>query len=100
MPHKNGFTLVELLVVTGVVALLAGLVLSVSTSVRQAAVSAACLNNLRQMAVAATDYAMRNGGSYPPAQWTDAADPSVLRGWDFAKRGNVVTGPGFLWAPQ
>ena len=100
MRTRRGFTLVELLVVTGIVALLAGLVLSVSASVRQSAAAAGCLNNLRQMAVAATDYAMRNGGTYPPSQWSDPADRAVLRGWDFAKRGNEVTGPGFLWAPQ
>src|SRR6266516_4427977 len=100
MRNGRGFTLVELLVVIGIVALLAGLVLSAISSVRHAAASTACLSNLRQMATAATDYAMRNHGTYPPAQWTDAEDPSVLRGWDFTKRGNEVIGPGFLWAPQ
>ena len=100
MRAVKGFTLIELLVVMGVIALLAGLVLSATASVRQAAVSAACLSNLRQMAAAATDYAMRNHGSYPPAQWSDPADPAALRGWDFAKRGGEVIGPGFLWAPQ
>lgn len=100
MRSQKGFALLELLVVIGVVALLAGLLLSVTSSVRQAAASAACLSNLRQMAAAASDYAVRNNGSYPPAQWTDPADPSVLRGWDVTKRGAQVIGPGFLWAPQ
>ena len=61
MGRAKGFTLVELLVVTGIVAVCVGLVLSASSGVREAARSAVCLNNLRQMAVAATDYAMRNG---------------------------------------
>jgi prepilin-type processing-associated H-X9-DG protein/prepilin-type N-terminal cleavage/methylation domain-containing protein len=99
MRNLRAFTLVELLVVLGIVSLLAGLVLTVTSSVRQAAASAACLSNLRQMAVAATDYAMRNHGSYPPAQWNDPSEP-VAREWDFAKRGTEVVGPGFLWAPQ
>jgi prepilin-type processing-associated H-X9-DG protein len=99
MRHARAFSLVELLVVIGIVGLLVGLILPAASSVRQAARSTACLSNLRQMAAAATDYAMRNGGSYPPAQWSDPADSSA-REWDFAKRGNTVIGPGFLWAPQ
>ena len=98
--RRNAFTLVELLVVLGIIVLLAALLLPAAGSARQAAACAVCLNNLRQMCVAATDYATRNNGSYPPAQWTDPADRSVLRGWDFAKRDNLVTGPGFLWAPH
>ena len=97
MPRTKAFTLVELLVVIGIIAVIGGLLLPAVSAVRQSAVSAACLSNLRQMAAAATEYAMRNGSSYPPAQWSDA---SGVRGWDFAKRGGQVTGPGFLWAPQ
>jgi prepilin-type processing-associated H-X9-DG protein len=100
MRKSGAFTLVELLVVIGIIALLTGLLLPTVSGARQAAASAACLSNLRQMSAAATDYAVRNGGSYPPAQWADPADGSVLRGWDFAKRGGQVIGPGFLWAPQ
>jgi prepilin-type N-terminal cleavage/methylation domain-containing protein/prepilin-type processing-associated H-X9-DG protein len=100
MRFRKAFTLVELLVVIGIVALLAALLLPAAASARQSAASAVCLNNLRQMAAAATDYATRNNGSYPPAQWSDPADRSFLRGWDFTKRNNAVVGPGFLWAPQ
>ena len=100
MRNRKAFSLIELLVVIGIIAVIVSLLLPAVSAARQSAQSTACLSNLRQMAAAATDYAMRNGGSYPPAQWTDPADPLVLRGWDFAKRGDVVTGPGFLWAPQ
>jgi prepilin-type processing-associated H-X9-DG protein/prepilin-type N-terminal cleavage/methylation domain-containing protein len=100
MRNAKAFTLVELLVALGIIVLLAALLVPAVASTRQAAASAVCLSNLRQMAAAATDYATRNNGSYPPAQWSDPADWTAVRGWDFAKRGNVVTGPGFLWAPQ
>jgi prepilin-type processing-associated H-X9-DG protein/prepilin-type N-terminal cleavage/methylation domain-containing protein len=98
--RRIAFTLVELLVVLGIIAVLAGLALSSFSGAREAARTAVCLSNLRQMAAAATDYAVANDGSYPPAQWVDPADPAVLRGWDFAKRGGTVTGPGFLWGPR
>jgi len=99
MRSTKAFTLVELLVVIGIIAVILSVLLPAMSVLRQSATSTACLSNLRQMAAAATDYALRNGGSYPPAQWTDPADFSAMRGWDFAKRGGQVTGPGFLWAP-
>jgi prepilin-type processing-associated H-X9-DG protein len=52
------------------------------------------------MAAAATDYAMRNNGSYPPAQWRDPPNSPDATEWDVAKRGGSAAGPGFLWAPQ
>jgi prepilin-type processing-associated H-X9-DG protein/prepilin-type N-terminal cleavage/methylation domain-containing protein len=100
MRSTKAFTLVELLVVIGIIAVILSVLLPAVSALRQSATSTACLSNLRQMAAAATDYALRNGGSYPPAQWTDPADFSSVRGWDFVKRGGQVTGPGFLWAPQ
>lgn len=47
----NGFTLVELLVVIAVIAILAAILLPVLHKGQQAAQSAACLNNLRQLQV-------------------------------------------------
>ena len=100
MRHRPAFTLVELLVVLGIITVLAALLLTATSAARQAAASAHCLSNLRQMAAAAADYATRNNGSYPPAQWGDPADRLALSGWDFTKRDGAVVGPGFLWAPQ
>jgi prepilin-type processing-associated H-X9-DG protein/prepilin-type N-terminal cleavage/methylation domain-containing protein len=100
MRNTRAFTLVELLVVIGIIAVIVSLLLPAVSSVRQSAVSTACLSNLRQMAAAATDYAMRNGGSYPPAQWRDPPNSPDATEWDVAKRGGVATGPGFLWAPH
>ena len=97
---RGAFTLVELLVVLGIVLVLTGLTLSALSGARKSAQSAACLGNLRQLAAAATEYAARYDMSYPPAQWSDASDPALTRGWDFTRRGTTVLGPGLLWAGQ
>ena len=94
---RHAFTLIELLVVCGVVMVLAGLTLSGLSGARKSAQSAMCLANLRQLAAAATEYATRYDMTYPPAQWPDAADRSILRGWDYTHRGGTVIGPGLLW---
>jgi prepilin-type processing-associated H-X9-DG protein/prepilin-type N-terminal cleavage/methylation domain-containing protein len=96
----RGFTLVELLVVIGIIALLIALLLPVLNKARRAAQSTACLNNLRQMAIAATAYVAENHGSYPPAHWDNApASPLVQQSWDYTRSGGVIT-PGLLWAGQ
>lgn len=95
--RRHGFTLIELLVVMTIVTLLAGLMLSGLTGARKSAQSAMCLSNLRQLGVAATDYATRHN-SFPPAQWSDPADAAKSYGWDYMRRGTTVIGPGLLWA--
>ncbi|MCG3146773.1 MAG: hypothetical protein PCFJNLEI_00207 [Verrucomicrobiae bacterium] len=53
---KRAFTLIELLVVVGIVGLLSGLLLPALKQSREAARSAACSSNLRQMGLAMTMY--------------------------------------------
>ena len=97
MRHR-AFTLVELVVVLGILMVVLGLTVSGISGARKSAQAAMCLSNLRQLATAAADYAARYDMSYPPAQWPDAADGSVLRGWDYTHRGATVIGPGLLWS--
>jgi prepilin-type N-terminal cleavage/methylation domain-containing protein len=62
MHHRRAFTLVELLVVVAVIALLVSVLTPALASARRAGQSAACLNNLRQLALAQAAYAYNHDG--------------------------------------
>jgi prepilin-type N-terminal cleavage/methylation domain-containing protein len=62
---RPGFTLVELLVVTGVIAVLIAILLPTLARAREAANRAACLSNLRQIHAAFHFYAMSNADQVP-----------------------------------
>jgi prepilin-type N-terminal cleavage/methylation domain-containing protein len=70
MPKRTrAFTLVELLVVIGIIALLVGILLPVLASAKERSRQTACLATLRQYGVANQVYAGDFAGWYVPAKW-------------------------------
>jgi prepilin-type processing-associated H-X9-DG protein/prepilin-type N-terminal cleavage/methylation domain-containing protein len=99
MRHR-AFTLVELLVVTGIIALLIALLLPAIGNARQSAIRVSCLGSLRQMGIEAQAYLNDNHGSYPSAQFV-SPDFTTFFCWDlttiYASNPPPQVVPGLLW---
>ncbi len=75
----RGFTLVELLVVIGIIALLIAMLLPALNSARAQAKSVTSLSNLRQLGIGLFQYRNENKGAYPVASYGSLADRARFR---------------------
>src|SRR6516164_9548103 len=80
-PPRMGFTLIELLVVIAIIAILIGLLLPAVQAAREAARRAQCTNNLKQIALAASNYHDVNG-CFPGGSYSPVSKPAA---WHFAQ---------------
>jgi prepilin-type N-terminal cleavage/methylation domain-containing protein/prepilin-type processing-associated H-X9-DG protein len=66
--HRRGFSLIELMVVLGIVLILIGLLMPALSRSRAQAQSVQCRNQLRQVGLALLDYAQNNAGEVAPRE--------------------------------
>jgi len=80
--HRRAFTLVELLVVIGIISILAGIILPVMMAARRKARETTCTSNLRQLAAAWELYCQENdevGPTYLPMVNQYVKGPDIFR---------------------
>jgi prepilin-type N-terminal cleavage/methylation domain-containing protein len=88
--QSGGFTLVELLVVIGIIAILAGVALGPITNGIKKAQESGAMQTTRTIALAAFQYANDNNGSYPDGASADKICTALMTG-------NYVTDPNLFY---
>lgn len=98
-PKQLAFTLIELLVVIAIIAMLTGILVPSLSRAKGMARRVKCLSNLRNMIIAANQYAILYDGRYPLAMYTPKPGGThVYVSWDFKYRADGTIEPGLLWS--
>ena len=81
--RRHAFTLVELLVVIGIIALLISILLPTLNSARRSAASVKCLSNQRQLGTAIASFTIEHN-NWLPKIWFNDTGPKMVSGEDWA----------------
>ncbi|MEO0515448.1 MAG: type II secretion system protein [Planctomycetota bacterium] len=76
-PTRPGFTIIELLVVIGIIALLVGILLPELAGARKSAQRVTCSSNLRQMGIVMETYTQDHNGVFPVARPIPSPFPTL-----------------------
>ncbi|MGA2498990.1 MAG: type II secretion system protein, partial [Tepidisphaeraceae bacterium] len=89
-PAARAFSLVELLVVIGIIAVLAGILLPALIAARRQASAVECAGNIRQVCLALISYATEYHGCFPP----NTSSPAARYWYDNDRAGRLLQGAG------